>query len=132
MQTNGAFIAGPLTALEKKALDAIDEEALIKCLQDLIRIPSISGTKEENEAQRWFAEQMRQAGLSVDLWPIPLVETRADAEFPGCEVERTEALGLVGTWGADANDAEAKGRTLVLDFLASLVSVSCGIDPCDL
>lgn len=64
----------PVNDVEKRALDALDEEGLITCLQELIRIPSVSGTKEENDAQRWFAEKMRQSGLEVDLWNIPIPE----------------------------------------------------------
>lgn len=73
MQTSTAQTI-PVTVLEQKALDAIDEEGLISCLQELIRIPSVSGTKEENDAQRWFAEKLRQSGLEVDLWSIPIPE----------------------------------------------------------
>lgn len=98
-----------LTPDEKKALDAIDEPALIQCLERLLRIPSVSGSEAENEAQRWFEGQMREVGLDTDLWSIPLDETVAHPDFPGAEVTRTEALGLVGSWGA------ASGPTLVLN-----------------
>jgi len=113
MQTASATPLNPvsaaITSTEQKALDSIDLEGLISCLQDLLRIPSVSGSKEENEAQYWFAEKLRQSGLDVDLWKIPIAETRADAAFPGWEVDRAEAVGLVGTWG------DASGRTLVLN-----------------
>jgi acetylornithine deacetylase len=73
----------------------------------------VSGSPEENAAQRWFAERMKEHGLTTDLWEIPLDETRAHADFPGWEIERTSALGLVGSWG---NTVEAsRGRTLVLN-----------------
>lgn len=57
----------------------------------------MSGTPEENDAQRWFAGQMREVGLTTDLWDIPLADTLIHPDFPGSEVHRTSALGLVGT-----------------------------------
>lgn len=99
-----------ISPVEQRALDAIDERALCRCLSELIRIPSVSGTKEENEAQRWFEGQMKDAGLATDLWEIPLAETVSHPEFPGAEVSRDSALGLVGSWGD-----EKSGPTLVLN-----------------
>jgi acetylornithine deacetylase len=98
-----------LSSTEARALAAIDEAAMIRCLEQLLRIPSVSGSPEENEAQRWFAGQMREVGLETDLWEIPLAETIAHPDFPGSEVDRDSALGLVGSWGA------ASGPTLVLN-----------------
>jgi acetylornithine deacetylase len=89
-----------LTTTEARALAAVDDAALIRCLEELLRIPSVSGTPEENEAQRWFEDRMRAAGLATDLWEIPLAETTAHPDFPGSEVHRSSALGLVGSWGA--------------------------------
>ena len=99
-----------LTPVEQRAIAAIDEDSLVRCLSDLIRIPSVSGTKEEMDAQRWFAERMTDAGLVTDLWEIPLAETMAHPDFPGAEVHRDGALGLVGSMGD-----EATGPTLVLN-----------------
>lgn len=99
----------PLTATEQRALDAIDEGAMITCLSELLRIPSISGSPEENAAQRWFEGKMRELGLETDLWEIPLAETTSHPDFPGSEVHRDSALGLVGSWG------KGDGRTLVLN-----------------
>jgi acetylornithine deacetylase len=98
-----------LSETESRALAAIEEEGLVECLEELLRIPSVSGTREENVAQRWFAERMRESGLETDLWEIPLAETIAHPDFPGSEVHRDSALGLVGSWGAGA------GPTLVLN-----------------
>ena len=102
-------MATSVTATEARALAAIDEAGLARCLVDLLQIPSVTGSADENTAQRWFAERLRESGLETDLWSIDLDGTRAHADFPGWEVARTEALGLVGTWGRGA------GPTLVLN-----------------
>jgi acetylornithine deacetylase len=99
-----------ISPVEQRALSAIDEDGLVRCLSDLIRIPSVSGSKEENDAQRWFAERMSEAGLVTDLWEIPLAETAAHPDFPGAEVHRDAALGLVGSFGD-----EKSGPTMVLN-----------------
>src|SRR5690349_4564459 len=99
-----------LTPTEQRALDAIDEPAMLQCLQELLKIPSVTGTPGESDAQRWFAEQMKAIGLETDLWEIPLAETIAHPDFPGSEVQRESALGLVGSWKG-AGD----GPTLVLN-----------------
>ena len=75
-----------------------DEVALVATLQELIAIPSIGGTPGEVEIQHHLAERLGDLGLTVDLWPIDLADLRAGADFPGEEVERTQAWGLVGTY----------------------------------
>jgi acetylornithine deacetylase len=111
MLSSEATQSADLSTTEQRALDAVDEPAMIRCLEGMLRIPSVSGSPEENDAQRWFAAQMRELGLATDLWEIPLAETTSHPDFPGSEVHRTSALGLVGSWGA----TEGTGPTLVLN-----------------
>ena len=81
-----------------RVLEAVDESIpdMIAMAAGLVQTPSVSGTDGENEAQWVMAAHMRSGGLEVDHWPIDLAEIRAHADFPGMEVERTEAWGLVG------------------------------------
>jgi acetylornithine deacetylase len=73
-----------------------------------VQVPSVSGTDGENEAQAWMAARMAEGGLDVDHWRIDLPELMADPEFPGMEVDRDEAWGLVGVLTGTANgDAPA-------------------------
>ena len=62
----------------------------------LIQIPSVGGTDAENEAQATVARKMATDGLDVDHWEIDVPQTVAHADFPGMEVDRAEAWGLVG------------------------------------
>src|SRR5260370_37669656 len=88
----------PLTEIEREALSALDEQALIDALRDLLRIPSLTG--QEAIAQRWLGHHMEQLGLDVDLWTIDVASLQKHPQFPGMEVDRSksEAIGLVGTW----------------------------------
>ena len=65
-------------------------------LAELVRIPSVSGTDPEHEIQARLASELTEGGLEVDHWPIPLDALIAEPDFPGVEVERREAWGLVG------------------------------------
>jgi acetylornithine deacetylase len=91
------------------ALDAVDEARVVALLQELIRVPSITGTPAESEAQHRLARRLGATGMDVDLWSIDLTRTTADGAFPGMEAPRDEGWGLVGSWGAD------DGPTLVLN-----------------
>ncbi len=61
-----------------------------------MRVPSISGSDEENSIVDDLATRLSRWDLDVDHWSIPLPATLAEPDFPGSEVPRTEAWGLVG------------------------------------
>ena len=65
-------------------------------LQLVVRIPSVSGTADENTAQAHVARLLHEGGLDIDHWQIDLDEVTSQPDFPGMEVERDEAWGLVG------------------------------------
>ncbi len=94
------------------ALAAVDEGALVSLLQDLIRVPSITGSAAESEAQHRLAARLAASGMDTDLWSIDLPATTSHPDFPGLEAPRDEAWGLVGSWGADPSE---DGPTLVLN-----------------
>ena len=83
------------SADEVRALEAIDEAAIVAELQELVAIPSVSGSDAESDIQHVLAERLRAADLDVDLWALDLPRLQARPDFPGCEVERPEAWGLV-------------------------------------
>jgi acetylornithine deacetylase len=79
-------------------LRAIDgaADALVASAADLVRIPSIGGTDAENDAQAVMAARLATDGMEVDHWAIDLDGLAAHPDFPGVEVERQEAWGVVG------------------------------------
>lgn len=90
-----------LTSVEKQALNAVDRDGIIAMLQDLVAIPSVSGSDAECDIQHVLAKRLRQLDLDVDLWSMDLEALQAEPGFPGTEAPRTEAWGLVGTHPGD-------------------------------
>ena len=88
--------ANALTPDERSVLDHLDEGALVDSLMELVRIPSTGGSDAEVEVQEVAATVLRELGTDVDRWDIDLEELAEDAWFPGVEVERTAAVGVVG------------------------------------
>jgi acetylornithine deacetylase len=76
----------------------LDEHAgdIVSALSALVRVPSVCGTDEENAIQDLLAAELTSLGMEVDHWEIPLERTAAAAGFPGTEVDRRQAWGLVG------------------------------------
>ncbi|GAA1359717.1 ArgE/DapE family deacylase [Catellatospora chokoriensis] len=69
---------------------------LTELLSELVRVPSVGGSPHEAGIQAMLADWMRAEGLDVDLWELPLPELTAQPAFPGMEVPRERAYGLVG------------------------------------
>jgi len=78
-----------------ESVDALATQMLAETAE-LIRIPSVSGSDAENEAQAAFARRLVASGYDVDHWQLDLDELAAHPDFPGTEVDRREAWGLVG------------------------------------
>jgi acetylornithine deacetylase len=89
-------------------------------LAALVTVPSVGGTDAEHEIQGLLAADLAAAGLEVDHWRLPLPELLAAPGFPGVEVHRDEAWGLVGRLpGSGTGD----GPTLMLDAHVDVVPV---------
>jgi acetylornithine deacetylase len=104
-----------LSDSERRALLALDLDALVELTRHLIAIPSLDGA--ESPAQQAVASWMREAGLSVDTWDVDLAALAAHPDW--ChEVERDEALGVVG-WTGERRG----GRDLLLNGHIDVVPV---------
>ncbi|MGW1752537.1 ArgE/DapE family deacylase [Streptomyces sp. NPDC002092] len=82
--------------MEASALAAVDEAGIARTLQELLGVPSVTGSAAESELQHILARHLERLDLDVDLWSMNLPELRAHPRFPGSEAPRTEAWGLVG------------------------------------
>jgi acetylornithine deacetylase len=96
-----------------RVLDVLDESvaSATAALAELVAIPSIGGTDAENDAIHHMASWMSGIGLDVDHWRVPLDEIVEQPEFPGVEVQRDEAWGVVGVLPGRGRD----GRSVMLN-----------------
>ena len=86
-----------LTTAEARALDAVDSDAIVSDLLELLAVPSVGGADAEADIQQVLSKRLDRLGMDVDLWQLDLPTLSATPGFPGVEVDRTEAWGLVGT-----------------------------------
>jgi acetylornithine deacetylase len=94
------------------------EDQLVRTVVDIVERPSVSGTDGENEAQARMAALFEAGGLDVDHWEIDLPAITAHPKFPGMEVDRTEAWGLVGRLAGSGD-----GATLMLNGHIDVVPI---------
>ena len=97
-------------ALEQQVVDAVDVDALLADLAELVGFAAVGGSLGEAAIQRWAATSLRALGLDVDEWEVDLAAERAQPDFPGMEVDRDRLVGLVGTWPVASGDPGAGGN----------------------
>ncbi len=87
------------------ALALVRPAAVVELLQELLAVPTVTGSAAESEGQHRLEARLRAAGMDTDLWSVDLPTITADPDFPGMEAPRDEAWGLVGSWGGTDPDA---------------------------
>ena len=110
-----------MTDVRARVLEQVDALApsMLEVLTGVVRIPSVSGTDDENSAQDHMARLLADGGMEIDHWQIDLASTSAHSDFPGMEVERDEAWGLVGRLPGTDPD----GPTLMLNGHIDVVPI---------
>lgn len=99
------------------SLDAsIDPEELVRDLERLLEVPSIGGTDAEVRVQEDAGIELERAGLDVHSWTIDVDALLADPAFPGQEVDRRHALGVLGLMPGTGG-----GRSLLIDVHTDVV-----------
>lgn len=91
----------PLDDAEQAVIRAIDVDAMVADLTDVVAIPSVGGTDAEVTVQQWCADRLADLGATVDHWRLDLDRLRQTPDYPGEEVGREEAYGCVGVIGTD-------------------------------
>lgn len=95
--------------LARRVLDCIDVDETIRLTQELVRIPSVTGTAGESIGQDWIAEQWLATGIETHVWDDePFVLEAADG-FPGSETDRDVVRGAAGRL-----PGSGAGRSLLL------------------
>ncbi|MGA1145466.1 MAG: hypothetical protein ACO3YU_00530 [Candidatus Nanopelagicales bacterium] len=64
-------------------------------LQELISVPSMGGTVAEVTVQELLAQKWRAWGWNVQAWELDLADLTSRSDFPGMEVDRDSALGVL-------------------------------------
>jgi acetylornithine deacetylase len=100
---------------ETTAMQSLDTAACVRLAQDLVRVPSITGS--ERAVQDLVALMLEEAGLDVDRFEADVDRLKAHPRFPGMEVERTEAVLVAGTLGQKGE------RSLILNGHVDVVPV---------
>jgi acetylornithine deacetylase len=95
-----------LSADEQRALEAVDPDAIVATVSDLVAIESLSGL--EGPAQEHVAAFLQAAGLDVEVWEIDMGALAAHPHF-SAEVDRGRALGVLAGLG------RGDGPTLLLN-----------------
>jgi len=60
---------------------AAERPAMVELLQELVRTPSVGGTRAESELQERLVRDFAASGLETDLWPVPLAELERAPDF---------------------------------------------------
>lgn len=96
--TGAGTEAGSLSELRAAVVNYLQDRTndIVADVAQLVRLPSVSGTDEENTILSDLAQRFSGWDIEVDHWAIPLAQTTAAPGFPGSEVHRDEAWGLVG------------------------------------
>ena len=97
-----------MNTTEQRVLAALDEDALLGLLCELITIPSLDGSAEELVVQERVAQELHSLGMDVDMWEIDFASLSQHPSF-SWETERSRGLGVVGAVGSGA------GKSLILN-----------------
>ncbi len=90
-------------------LDGVDGPGVVGAVERLVAMPSMGGTPAERDVQDLLAEAWRADGLDVEAWDLDIPALAAQDGFPGMEVSRDSARGVVARW-----PGTGEGPTLLL------------------
>jgi acetylornithine deacetylase len=95
-----------LSAAALKAAEAVDADALVDELAEIVRIPSITGSEEAVAAD--LARRLAASGMRVETMSPDPAAVRADPDWPGEETNRPSLPIVMGRLGPSG------GRRIVL------------------
>lgn len=87
-----------------------DRSGLVDRICTWVALDSVGGTPGESSIQQHLAHEAAAEGWQVHTWSIDVADARARADFPGMEVPRTNATGVIARIPGSGG-----GRTLLLN-----------------
>lgn len=76
-------------------IDGVDGPGLVGAVERLVGLPSLGGTDAELDIQDVVARDWAELGLDVTTWDIDVAALEAEPDFPGMEVARSSARGVI-------------------------------------
>lgn len=76
-------------------IDGVDSHGLVGAVERLVATPSLGGSDAEIEIQDAMARDWEAAGFEVSTWDIDVADLASRPDFPGMEVDRREARGVL-------------------------------------
>ena len=100
---------------ERRVVEAVDADALVADLADLVAFAPVGGSAGEVGGRSAGAlTAFAASGSTSPSWDIDLSAEAAQPDFPGMEVEREALVGVVATWAADGSETPDATPALVL------------------
>lgn len=87
-----------------------DRARIVADTTALLAFPSVGGTPAEEEVNDYLAQRWRDEGWQVHEWPIDVATLLLSPDFPGMEVERHTARGVIARIPGSGG-----GRTLLIN-----------------
>src|SRR5947208_9087732 len=60
---------------------AAERPAMVELLQELVRTPSVGGTRAESKLQERLVRDFAASGLETDVWPVPPADLERAPDF---------------------------------------------------
>lgn len=76
-------------------IDGVDSQRLVGAVERLVAMPSLGGSDAELDIQDSMARDWDAAGFEVSTWDIDVADLVSRPDFPGMEVDRREARGVL-------------------------------------
>lgn len=110
----------PGCRIEDRVLRIVDQDRneIIGFLRDMVKIPSISGSKKEKEIQDCIADRLSAMDLQIDIWEPDIGELKDHHEHGALDIDYVDRPNLVGI-----SKGGGGGRSLILNGHIDVVPV---------
>lgn len=116
----GGMGENPSSGIEDSVLGIVDQDRdeIVGFLRDIVKIPSVSGSRKEKEIQDFIADRLSSMDLEIDMWEPDVEELKAHHEHGPLDIAYGERPNLVGI-----SKGSGEGRSLILNGHIDVVPV---------